>query len=272
MKENKKTQRPVTEKQINKIINQDTTPASYGCGIRIMRKILAITLFLLPFTTAAGQVHQENNYDAITKDKESYFYNKNININKDYGNHTPQKYDFGYSYVTTPKDTFVCHTHIFVSHYKTQRGKSYGSIHFMVEDFQKEKSSNRGWIRGHTDCEKLIKHYGKRIHYKAKAYCVYNHPETKKLYVKCYIADVNYFPDDKAKSTVEYSIKYKKYRPIEKYHVAPLDSASIAKADAKRKEKERVEQKKYDKWYNKQVEKIKKKAAKKRRKQRLKQG
>lgn len=230
-----------------------------------MKISLSSILILLPFLTAAGQVHQENDYDAITKDKESYFYNKNIN--KDNSSRNPQTYDFGYSYVTTPKDTFVCHTHIFVSHYKTQRGKSYGGIHFTVEDFQKEKTSNRGWIRGITHSEKRIKHYGKRIHYKAKAYCVYNHPETNKLYVKCYIANVNYFPDDQANSTVEYSIKYKKYRPIEKYNVVPLDSVSRAKADAKRKEKERVEQKKYDKWYNKQVEKIKKKAAKQRRKQ-----
>ena len=217
---------------------------------------------------AAGQVHQENNYDAITKDKESYFYNKNINkgMNKANSNHAPRIFDFGYSYVTAPKDTFVCHTQIFISPYKTQRGKSYGGIHFTVEDFQKEKSSNLDWKRGNTYCDKRIKHYGKRIHYKAKAYCVYNHPETKKFYVKCYIADVNYFPGNQAKSTVEYSIKHKKYRPIKKYNVVPLDSASIAEADAKRKEKERVEQEKYDKWYNKQVEKIKKKAAKQRRK------
>ncbi len=231
-----------------------------------MRKILSITLFLLPFLTAAGQVHQENNYDAITKDKESYFYNRNINkANSD--DPITQRYDFGYSYVTTPKDTLACHTQIIVSQYKIREGKSYGGIYFTVEDFQKVKTSNEGWIRRNTPCVKRIKHYGKRIHYKAKAYCVYNHPETKKLYVKCYIANVNYFPDDQAKSTVEYSIKYKKYQPIEKYNVVPLDSASRAKADAKRKEKARVEEKNDEKSFNKQVGKIKKKAAKQRRKQ-----
>ncbi len=68
-----------------------------------------------------------------------------------------------------------------------------------------------GRQRAHTFCDKRIKHYGKRIHYKAKAYCVHTHPNTKKPYVKCYIADVNYFLGDQTKSTVEYSVKYKKW-------------------------------------------------------------
>ncbi len=77
-------------------------------------------------------------------------------------------------------------------------------------------------------------------------------------YVKCYIADITYYPVEKYKSTVKYGIKYKKYRPIEKYNVLPKDPVAAAKANAKKKERERIENIKYEKWSDKQIRKINK--------------
>ena len=229
-----------------------------------MKALFSIALALLPLITAAGQVHQEDTYDAITKDTDSYFYNKAIDRST-YDIRNPHFYEFGYSRVTTPKDKFVCNTRIYVSQFM---GKGYGKIYFDVEDFQKIETTT-GMMRGVSDCQKRINLHGKRIHCKAKAYSVYKRPDTKKPYVKCYVADINFFPNDEAKSTVKYSIKYKKYRPIEKYHVIPLDSASTAKRNkkiAEKKEKERIEDMKYEKWHDKQIQKIREKKIKQRQK------
>ncbi len=222
---------------------------------KLTKTVLSLTLAFLPFITATGQLHQENNYNAITKDTASGFYNKSLEDN------SGPWYDFGFSHVTTPKDTFVCHTKIYLSRFKTLRGKSYGSIHFSVDDLTARGSGDTGMRRGLFFGTKRIKYYSQCIRYKAKAYQTFTNPCTNKPYVKCYIADITYYPVEKYKSTVKYGIKYKKYRPIEKYNVLvpPKDSA---KAYAKKKERERIENIKYEKWSDKQIKKIKKKLAK----------
>ncbi len=223
---------------------------------KLKKTAISLTLALLPLITAAGQLRQENNYNAILKDKASGFYDKSLEDN------SGSWYDFGFSHVTTPKDTFVCHTKIYLSRFKTLRGKSYCSIHFSVDDLMRMGSGDTGTRRGLVYGMKRIKYYSQCIRYKAKAYRTFTKPGTNKPYVKCYIADITYYPVEKYKSTVKYGIKYKKYRPIEKYNVLPKDPVAAAKANAKKKERERIENIKYEKWSDKQIRKINKKLAK----------
>ncbi len=231
-------------------------PANKRTMKKFKKTAISLTLALLPLMTVTGQLRQENNYNAILKDKASGFYNKSLEGN------SGSWYDFGFSHVTTPKDTFVCHTKIFLSRFKTLLDKSYGSIHFSVDDLTESGSGDTGTKRGLVWGTKRIKYYSQCIRYKAKAYSTFTKPGTNKPYVKCYIADITYYPVEKYRSTVKYGVKYKKYRPIEKYNVLPKDPVAAAKANAKKKERERIENIKYEKWSDKQIKKINKKLSK----------
>ncbi len=140
---------------------------------KLKKTAISLTLALLPLITAAGQLRQENNYNAILKDKASGFYDKSLEDN------SGSWYDFGFSHVTTPKDTFVCHTKIYLSRFKTLRGKSYGSIHFSVDDLMRMGSGDTGTKRGLVYGMKRIKYYSQCIRYKAKAYRTFTKPGTK---------------------------------------------------------------------------------------------
>ncbi len=237
-----KTQRPVTEKQINKIINQDTTPASYGCGIRIMRKILAITLFLLPFTTAAGQVKQEN-YNQIMNDSLSTMFHDGQNLQK---HHDLWKYSFGgFKRVTSAdKDTLVCYTYVTgwgISGYKN----SVGTINLKVEDQGKYQGRDKT-SRIVFQTSKKIKKLKRHIRMKVKAYQSYRWADPDNPYVKEVTAHIDFFPFQNIdKSRVRYTIKRKKGRFIEKY------GASSSKIQ----ERKRKQQIKEDEWKRKHLEK-----------------
>ena len=61
-----------------------------------------------------------------------------------------------------------------------------------------------------------IKHYREKKHFKIKAYFTIS-GKNKNRVIKCLTADVHYYPLDQAKSTVKYSVDYKKYRRLPKY-------------------------------------------------------
>lgn len=48
---------------------------------KLKKTAISLTLALLPLITAAGQLRQENNYNAILKDKASGFYDKSLEDN-----------------------------------------------------------------------------------------------------------------------------------------------------------------------------------------------
>lgn len=240
-----KKQRSVTEKQSNKIFNQKTTTASYGCGSWSLRKFLSIALFLLPFMTAAGQVKQEN-YNQIMNDSLSTMFHDGQNLEK---YHDLWKYSFGgFKRVTSAdKDTLVCYTYITgwgIPGYKN----SVGTVNLKVEDQCRYKGFEK-MSRIVFQTSKKIRKLKRHIRMKVKAYQSYQWADPDNPYVKEVTAYIDFFPFQNIDmSRVRYTVKRKKYRFIEKY------GASSSKI----KERKRKQQIKEDEWKRKRLEKDRK--------------
>lgn len=214
--------------------------------------LFCIFFILLPIISAAGQTQQEN-FISIENDTASFFYKFNLPDSTSYDKND-SKFNFGISRLITPRDTIDCYLSLYVDPFKGYKG--YGSAHLEAEDHELILFSDSLWKRSIFHGFTVIRKFKECIRFKVKAYSTYgdNTSPKKKWYTKCLKADVVYYPYEKSRSTVTYSVKYKKYRPWKKYGVMRLDSASIAKRDKKNKAKNL----KMIKWQEKQYQKSRK--------------
>lgn len=213
--------------------------------------LFCIFFILLPIISAAGQTRQEN-FISIEKDTASYFYKFNLPDSVSYDKNDP-KFNFGISRLITPRDTIDCYLSLYADPVKGYKG--HGSAHLEAEDHELTLFAGSLRKRSILHGFKVIRKFKNCIRFKVKAYSTYEHSQPdKKRYTKCLTADVVYYPYEKSRSTVTYSVKYKKYRPWEKYGVMRLDSASAAKRDKKNK----AENLKKIKWQEKQYQKSRK--------------
>lgn len=186
-----------------------------------MKRFIFLISMLLPFL-AAGQVTQIDNYNEALDDTASMFYRHGVigfKPSKYTFKKTDSGYNFGMSLITTPRDTFVCYSEIGMHPSKGYKGRI-GHVQLQAEDLH-HIDSLYGVVRVPYNAWKYLKKFKHRLRCKAKAYQTYASADVpkSKWYVKCLTADITYYPLDKAKSTVKYSVKYKKYRPLAKYGV-----------------------------------------------------
>lgn len=223
-----------------------------------MRHFLFYILFiLLSIISAAGQTRQEN-FISIENDTASYFYKFNLPDSVSYDKNDP-KFNFGISRLITPRDTIDCYLSLYADPVKGYKG--HGSAHLEAEDHELTLFAGSLRKRSILHGFKVIRKFKECIRFKVKAYSTYEHSQPdKKRYTKCLTADVVYYPYEKSRSTVTYSVKYKKYRPWEKYGVMRLDSASAAKRDKKNKaenlKKIKWQEKQYQKWHKKYLKNL----------------
>ncbi len=201
-----------------------------------MRKILSITLFLLPFLTAAGQTRVESHYTQIFDDSTSCFYLKRGEPN---GFLLEDKYNVGGPYrIMTDKDTLVCCVSLFYGYrgYK----KSLGFVTLDIEDqrFCTKCNLKHKWF-ANKDIRKLKRHYKIKI----KAYRCY--PTLEPEHTKKLTAYIDLRPFEGARGNgVHFSLKRGKAR----YKTKKQHDKIIAK-------RERFNEKRNE-WLKKNEEKI----------------
>lgn len=179
-----------------------------------MRHFLFCILFvLLPIISAAGQTRQEN-FISIENDTASYFYKFNLPDSVSYDKNDP-KFNFGISRLITQKDTIDCYLSLYADPVKGYKG--HGSAHLEAEDHELTLFAGSLRKRSILHGFKVIRKFKNCIRFKVKAYSTYEHSQPdKKRYTKCLTADVVYYPYEKSKSTVTYSVKYKKIQTLGK--------------------------------------------------------
>lgn len=213
--------------------------------------IMSALLLLLP-ALAVGQVVQADNYNEALHDTASYFLSPNFQLPEtDFDKKNPS-YNFGISLLTTPKDTFACYTYVYMSPTKGFRG-SHGVVRLMAEDFDDDNASDARRIPYHA--AKNIKRFKDKVCYKVRAYQTYTGNGSlprNKWYVKCLTAEVTYYPLEKSKSCVKYSVEYKKFR--DKYKYGMWNEARERKAEERDRKRNEAKNQWMDKQYRKDVE------------------
>ncbi len=225
--------------------------------------LFCIFFILLPIISAAGQTRQEN-FISIEKDTASYFYKFNLPDSTSYDKNDP-KFNFGISRLITPRDTIDCYLSLYADPVKGYKG--HGSAHLEAEDHELTLFAGSLRKRSILHGFKVIRKFKNCIRFKVKAYSTYEHSQPdKKRYTKCLTADVVLYAV--CYGTLAFfvrviyniSVKYKKYRPWEKYGVMRLDSASAAKRDKKNKaenlKKIKWQEKQYQKWHKKYLKNL----------------
>jgi hypothetical protein len=206
-----------------------------------MKKILSITLFLLPLVTAAGQLRIERHYNQIVDDPKSCFYDER-------GPKSPYfltDYNFGgATRIISDKDTLVCYAYIDFGYsgYKN----SVGTVHLHIED-QHEYPYRHNWFAD-KDIRKLKRH----MRIKVKSYRPFtegDHPFSKIL--TAYI-DFRPFDGGSHMNLIRFTLKRGKFNNTEKYGYT---SEKIRAKQQKRRMKEekwlKKKKKKNEKWLEK---------------------
>lgn len=216
------------------------------------RQAIMSALLLLPPAVAVGQVVQTDNYNRALHDSASYFLSPNFQLDEPDPDKMDPSYNFGISLLTTPRDTFACYTYVYMQPAKGFRG-SHGVVRLMAEDFDDDDARDGKRVPYHA--EKNIRRFKDKVHYKVRAYQTYTGNGSlprNKWYVKCLTADVTYYPLEKSRSSVRYSVEYKKSRNKYKYGI--WDKAKVRKINERYRKRNEAKTQWMEEQHRKDVE------------------
>lgn len=214
------------------------------------RLVIMSALLLLPPAVGVGQVVQTDNYNEALRDSASYFLSPNFQLPETDLDKRDPSYNFGISLLTTPRDTFACYTYVYMHPTKGFRG-SHGVVRLMAEDYDNGRDGRR--VPYHA--EKNIRRFKDKIRCKVRAYQTYTGngglPRSK-WYVKCLTADVTYYPLEKSRSSVRYSVEYKKSR--NKYKYGMWNKARVRKVEKRYRRRNEAKSQWMEEQHRKDVE------------------